>query len=177
MTRIYLTAKLQALFPPLNTDGKGAIPIAALGDWNGHLFTIGCRKCLVLVNNKSYYALFMVNIIKKDLARFPDLFLHHLLQQLTYDKVIDPGDYNFITAHYGQPQLVRTNNDRKVLGTINEFIFLFKAHGEEQPLDTLDLAAVNHYINDSLTGAGRIRAREYENLIEDMKALIKQQRT
>ena len=172
MTQIYLSAKLQALFPRLNADTANFIQPSILGDWNGHLFTVNRRKCIVLVNNISYYAVFLVDILKKDLRNFSDLFLDQLLRQLTYDQVITEGQYPVITAQLGRLQLRRTNNDRKALGTINEFIFLFKAHCEGQALDNLDCSTINHYINTSLTGAGRTSRRHYGNPIQDMKDLI-----
>ena len=174
MTQIYLSAKLQALFPRLDADTASFAQPSILGDWNGHLFTVNRRKCIVLVNNISYYAVFLMNILKKDLLCFPDLFRSKLLQQLTSDKVITDEAYSSITEYLGQLQLKRTNNDRKALGTINEFIFLFKAHCESRAFESIDCSTINHYINTSPTGAGRTSQRHYGNPIKDMKDLLNQ---
>ena len=172
MSRIYLSAKLQKLFPPIAPQARDNLPGSALGDWNALLFTVDRKKCVVLVNNKSYYAVFLAGILKKDLKNFPELFLTHLLRQLVYDKVIDTADTALIQEHYGQQALLRTNNDKKTLGTMNDFIFQFKAHCEGHPLDSIDLAAINHYINNSPTGAGRTGSRHYGWPAKDMKELV-----
>ncbi len=174
MTQIYLSAKLQALFPGLDAATLTLSQPSNLGDWNGHLFRVERRKCVILVNNVSYYAVFLVDILKKDLLNFSALFLDQLLRQLTYDKVITMEEYPVITAQLGQLQLRRTNNDRKALGTINEFIFLFKGHCEGRALNSIDLATINHYINNVPTGAGRTSKRLYGNTIDDMRSLITQ---
>jgi hypothetical protein len=172
MTRIYLSAKLQKLFPPLAPPAGADLPGSVLGDWNAHLFTVDRRKCVVLVNNKSYYAMFMAGILKKDLKNFPEIFLAHLLRQLAYDKILDAPQSALIQKHYGQPMLLRTNNDKKALGTINDFIFQFRAHCGGQPLDTIDLAAINHFINNAPAGAGRTDNRHYGWPAKDMKELL-----
>jgi hypothetical protein len=48
------------------------------------LFTVDRTKCLILVNNKIYYTVFIPGILKKDLWDFSGLFLSYLLRQLTY---------------------------------------------------------------------------------------------
>ena len=116
----------------------------------------------------------LAGVLKKDLLNFSAFFQEHLLQQLTYDNIISPADYPLITAHYGQAQLARTNNDRKALGTINEFIFTIKVYGERQLTTNLNLAALNHKINNLLTGAGRTGKLLYGKPINDMKDLIDQ---
>jgi hypothetical protein len=174
MTRIYLSAKLQALFPPFNMDAKNTYPNSVLGDWNGHVFTLNRKRLLILVNNKTFYAVILAGVLKKDLPNFSVFFQEHLLQQLAYDNIIILADYQLVKAHYGQAQLARTNNDRKVLGTINEFIFMIKVYHERQLTALHDVAALNHKINNSLTGAGRTGKRQYGKPIEDMKILIDQ---
>ncbi|MGV3588829.1 MAG: DUF6933 domain-containing protein [Adhaeribacter sp.] len=174
MTSIYLSAKLQALFPPFDAKVNSTSPNDTLGDWNGHVFTLNRKRYLIFVNNKTYYAVILAGVLKKDLSKFSAFFLAHLLEQLTYDNLISPADYPLITAHYGQAQLARTNNDRKVLGTINEFIFMIKAYCERQLVTPLEVAALNHKINNSLTGAGRTGKHLYGKPINDMKDLIEQ---
>ena len=70
MTTIYLSAKLQALFPPFDAEVKSTYPNAALGDWNGHVFTLNRKRYLLFINNKTYYAVILAGVLKKDLLNF-----------------------------------------------------------------------------------------------------------
>lgn len=137
MSRIYLSAKLQKLFPPVAPQAQDNLSGSALGDWNAHLFTVNRKKCVVLVNNKSYYALFLAGILKKELKNFPDIFQTHLLRQLIYDHVIDISETALIKEHYEQLEFLRTNNDKKALGTINDFFFNLRPIARTIPLIAL----------------------------------------
>lgn len=172
MTRIHLSAKLQALFTPFGPEVKITNSNAALGDWNGHVFTLNRKRYLLFVNNKTYYAVILAGVQKKQMANFSVFFRGHLIQQLIYDEIISPADNQLITALYGHAQIARTNNDRKVLGTINEFIFMIRVYSEMLLPDDLKIAALNHKINNSLTGAGQTGKRLYRKPINEMKNLI-----
>jgi len=74
MTRIHLSAKLQALFPPLKAEIKSAYPNSGLGDWNGHVFTLNRKRFLIFVNNKTYYAVILTGVLKKELSNFSAFF-------------------------------------------------------------------------------------------------------
>jgi hypothetical protein len=90
------------------------------------------------------------------------LFLNYLLRQLIHDQVIQAGgEEALIREQYGKAQLARTNNDRKTLGTMNDFIYQFKYYFSGQTLEGDDLAAINHRVNDSPTksrGPGKNKA-------------------
>lgn len=66
----------------------------------------------------------------------------------------------------------KTNNDKKTIGTINEYIFQFLANQDNPHWWNKSLVEVNSLLNDSLTGAGRNKDRRYGRPIEDMKELI-----
>jgi hypothetical protein len=174
MFTIYLSNKLQKLLSPVELQSGNELATSFLGDWNAHLFTVDRRNCLVLVNNKTYYSVFIPGILKKDLRDFSGLFLTNLLRQLTHDQVIGTGEEALIREQYGNALLARTNNDRKTLGTMNDFIYQFKYHFSGQTIERDDLAAINHLINDSPTKSRGPGKNKVGWPIRDMKALVSQ---
>jgi hypothetical protein len=77
----------------------------------------------MLVNNKSYYSVILADIKKADFNNFDTLFFNRLTEQLSYDKVIDPSEILLVVQKYSPLIFEKTNNDKKTIGTINEFIF------------------------------------------------------
>ena len=77
-----------------------------LRNWNGHLFFLVRKKCLVFVNNLTNYAVFMPDFVKTDLPNFETFVYDRLEEQLKHDGVIANSkplirsfratDFNFI---------------------------------------------------------------------------------
>lgn len=174
MSTIFCSHKLQALIGRTSSVPTENLPPSSLGDWNGHLFTIERRKCLVFVNNKTYYSVFLADILKKDLLNFQDLFSTSLIQQLLHDEVIDLQKVSFVKEALGQLRLAKTNNNKKAIGTMNELIYQFKVSCEWHygGFSHINLRELNSRMNDVLVGAGRNEGRSYGRPVEDMKALI-----
>lgn len=174
MTPIFCSNKLRNLIGSekmtLFTNETESYP----GGWNGHLFAVDRRKCLAFVNNRSYYAIFIADILKKDLNNFNELFTNRLIQQLLFDKIITLKYIPLIKSIQSSILLAGTNNDKKTIGTMNDFIFQFKVHREYkyENLNQMDVIKENSLINDSLT-----KPREKSNSIyirpkAEMKELI-----
>ncbi|AHM59238.1 hypothetical protein D770_04855 [Flammeovirgaceae bacterium 311] len=128
----------------------------------------------MFINNKTYYSLFLADILKKDLANFPELFLLNLIRQMLHDGVIDEQKIPLIKNVIGAITLARTNNDKKAIGTMNEFIYQFKVgcNWKYGGFYNIDLAELNASINDTLVGAGGDGKRNYGRPIRDMKLLV-----
>jgi hypothetical protein len=125
MTRIYCSAKLEAFFGKL-----GSAPTeknhSKFGDWNGHLFYVGRKKCLIFVNNRTAYTLLMVDVSKKDLLNFPSLFKETFIQQLDNDIVLTERQEIELRRELSELEICRTNNDKKIIGTINHHLEAIK---------------------------------------------------
>ncbi len=146
--------------------------VNGFGDWNAHLFYFDRRKNLILVNNKSYYAVILEDIKKADFTGFSSLFFDRLTEQLLHDRVIDPSE-GLLTIHKYTPLFFsRTNNDKKTIGTINEFIFHYQVSRDHPYWFNKSLLEINSNINNSLTGAGRTKNRDYGRPTEDMRILL-----
>ena len=143
-----------------------------LGDWNGHLFYYRRKKYLMFFNNKTYYGLLFPPLKKADLQDFENVFLQRLLNQLICDKVISRTETLVILQKMLPLILFRTNNDKKAIGTLNEFIFQFKVQFDHFGWDNQEISTINSKLNDTLVGAGGQKQGDYSRPIENMKALI-----
>ena len=175
MPIIYCTKKLANF---INRDGLSPIQPetpSPLGEWNGHLFTINRKKCLVFVNNRSWYSVFITDISKKDLADFNQLFLSRVVQQMIHDLHLTNKELAVLENHFGPVRLASTNNDKKTLGIINDLVYTFKVHCQIKygALDYLPLIHENEIMNDTI----RNTSKGYTHLfrpIDAMKNLMKQ---
>ncbi len=171
MTKIFCSHKLKDFLGPkyfTSADDTSNV----YGDWNAHLFFYGGRKNIILVNNKSYYSVFLTDIKKADFKDFSTLFFNRLTEQLQYDQVIGPEEVLITIQKYSPLYFARTNNDKKTIGTINDFIFQFEVRKEHPYWLAKNLIEYNSSINDSLTGAGRTKSSPYGRPIQDMRNLL-----
>jgi|WetSurMetagenome_2_1015567.scaffolds.fasta_scaffold517918_1 hypothetical protein len=175
MPTIYCTKKLAQFIhknglPPIQPEAP-----SPLGDWNGHLFYLDRKKGLVFVNNRTWYSVFITDIVKKDMADFNQLFLSRVIQQMMHDLHLTNKELAVLENHFGPVRLADTNNDRRTLGIINDLIYTFKIHydikyGSEEQMPVL---YENNIMNDTI----RRGSKGYSNIflpIEAMKNLMKE---
>ena len=172
MTTIYCSNKLKEFIGKTKDITESNTSENLIGNWNGHLFYMNRKKYLIFVNNKSYYAIVIANVKKADLKDFDTLFLNRLMEQLVYDKTIENSSVLILLQKLMPFQFSKTNNDKKTLGTINAFIFQVKCNYDIEFWRGESLVEINNSINNSLTGAGKNKDRDYGRPAEDMKALI-----
>ena len=172
MTKIFCTHKLQKLIGKVEQNLSNDLNVSRFGDWNSHLFFVDKRKCLIFTNNKTNYSIFLSDILKKDLKNLSDLFNSRLMEQLKIDKIFKQNNDKIITELGGQLTLYRTNNDRRIIGTMNDFIQHFKAncYRKYSHLSEMDIVYENGLINTIPTGKPTESKKTWttptENLIE-----------
>jgi hypothetical protein len=174
MTNIFCNKKLEKLV------GKNLIASELhsnelLGNWNANLFTMNRRKCLIVMNDVSYYCLIFLDILKKDILNFHELFYQRLIEQLDYDGVNFPVECSSKLLNACEPNFLRTNNNRKVLGTINEFIYELEYHFHMdyyRNFDQTNVSELNHRLTDNLIGALKPKKFDYGRPIEEMQKLL-----
>ena len=175
MTNIYCTNKLEKLIGKkiITTEKNSTSP---LGNWNANLFSLNRRKCLILMSDITYYSVIFLDILKKDFANFQELFYIRLVDQLNYDELNFPINLAPTILESCQPNFLRTNNNRKVLGTINEFIHEIKyffCTDYNSNIQLVDINQLNHRLNNNLVGALKSGKNNFGNPIEEMKTLLK----
>lgn len=177
MPRIYCTKKLDGFIGNVDQDLPFDIIYRSLLDWNAHLFLAERKKCLVFVNNRTAYSVFIFGVSKKDLKNIDELFYGRLIEQLKHDKIINDNESFETFFPVEKLKFYKTNNDRKTIGRINDFVSLFKSHlfRKYEGLTNMDIVHENGLINSTPTGIpGEIKktwSSPVKNLKNEMETL------
>jgi hypothetical protein len=173
---IYCSKKLETFLGQITQTIQPTEP-SDLGDWNGHLFTIDRKKCLIFMNNKTCYSVVMTNVLKKDLKDFGQVFKERLIRQLDHDLNINEGQEIKFRKELGVIGLSKSNNDKKIIGTINHHVDNLKYNNYGGGVQTWDEVKVTGILNDYLVGTkitvDRKRNRDFFRPIELMQEFVK----
>lgn len=173
MVNIYCTRKLEKLVGKKNMSLEpGSVE---LGNWNANIFPVQGRKCLIMMNDISYYSILFLDILKKDLLNLQHLFTKRLIEQLDYDGIALSASCRDKLMNLSDFRFLSTNNNRKVLGTMNEFAFDTEYHINDSyfgQLDLVDLAELNSRLTDNLVGALKPKANDFGRPIKEMSKLM-----
>lgn len=171
MTNIYCTKKLEKVVGK-KILGQEETQDSKLGNWNANIFHLQRKKCLILMNDITYYSLFFLDIRKADLLKFSELFYTRLIEQLDYDQIDFPVECSPTLITETTVQFLPTNNNRKVLGTMTDFlreieyVFHDKYNGQ---LSNVNVNELNHSYTDFLVGALSPKQGHYGKPIEEMR--------
>jgi hypothetical protein len=172
---IYCSKKLEIFLGPIASKIQ-PIESSSLGDWNGHLFTIDRRKCLIFMNNKTCYSVVMTNVLKKDVNDFRQVFKERLIRQLDYDLNINERQEIRFRKELQDIVLAKSNNDKKIIGTINHHVENLKYSNYGGGIENWDEVNVTGILNDYLVNTkltpDRKRRGSYFKPIELMAELI-----
>ena len=148
-----------------------------LGNWNANLFSLNGRKCLIVMNDLTYYSLIFLNILKKDIVNFHEIFYRRFVEQLDYDQVNFPVSFAPTLLTACEPVFLHTNNNRSVLGTMNEFVyetqhfFYMNYHGN---FELVNLSQLNHRLTNNLVSGLGKRKGDFGSPLEAMNHKIKE---
>jgi hypothetical protein len=171
---IYCKKKLETFLGQINPTIQPTEP-SNFGDWNGHLFTIDRRKCLIFMNNKTCYSVVITNILKKDVKDFGQVFKERLFRQLDHDLSINERQEVRLRNELGDIVFSKSNNDKKIIGTINHHVdnLKYNNYGGENWDDINVTAILNDYLVGTKLTPDRKRNRDFFRPIELMQALVK----
>jgi hypothetical protein len=118
----------------------------------------------------------MNNILKKNTKDFGQVFRERLIKQLDYDIKLTEGQEIKLRKDFGDITLTKSNNDKKILGTINHQVENLKYNTFGGGIENWDDLVVSGIINNYLVGT-RITTdekvnRDFFRPIELMKKLI-----
>ena len=108
--------------------------------WHGNIFMIGRRKCMLLTHNESYYSIFIYGVRKSDMKDLPSTVKKFLQELMRIDGFKLSAIVNM--AKSLETITYAKTSDRKVLGVMNDMIFMLKYYNMTE--DELSLA---HRIN------------------------------
>ena len=122
-TNIYVTRKLEKTVREFITENK-RIDNGYLGDWNSTLFHINHKKCWLIINKLTKYILVLPNIRKADLKNISSIFKKTFHEQLIQDGI--KVNYELIEKIVGEITLHETDNDRSIMGNLNDVLPYFE---------------------------------------------------
>ena len=146
-----------------------------LGNWNANVFPIQGRKCLIIMNDISFYCLLFLDVLKKDLIDFNELFGNRLTEQLDYDGIVLSGKCREAIMNNIECRFLPTNNNRKVLGTMNEFVYEIEYNLHRNyygQLKLVNLPKLNSILTRYLIGALSPKRSEFGRPIEEMSIML-----
>lgn len=175
MTRVYCTKKLKDFVGEVEGTLPDDFRDIKLSDWNAHLFFVDKRKCIVFVNILTYYSVFIADIVKKDLKNIDEIFMMRLNEQLLHDRVIDDLNKAIPLIDGAKISFIKTNNNKKVIGRINDFVDMFKVHCSVKygHLNEMDIVYENGLFNRSLTGQYTDIKKTITSPVENLKEKMK----
>ena len=145
MPILFCSVKLAKL-----TGVKTRLPSISMDNWNGHLFALQGRKCLVFVHKETCYSFVIFNVLKKQLLDFKQLFVDHFLMQLEHDNLLSGELKKSILSDFQNLEFSTTDGDKSAIGYLNDCITRIKWEREGRP-PTLEEAKfyVENYYNEN----------------------------
>jgi hypothetical protein len=121
-TKIYLSRKLESVVSKclVNTGEEGTDH--PLGKWTATLFYVSHKKCLLITNSLTRYSIIVDRVVTADFANISDRFAITLYDQLLIDEI--KTDWPTIHQLVGRVDLFSTDNDRKLIGTQNNLLYI-----------------------------------------------------
>lgn len=162
MAIIYCTQKFETVV------GKKRIvksdKSSPLGNWNANVFMVSKKNCVILMNDVSYYSVLLIDFKKIDLINFHEVFAERFLKQLENDEISFPSEFTDKITKELQPVFLTTNNNRKVLGAIQDATLDMKRYITEDysdNIDYIDVDELNSNINEKIISVLGKKKRGY----------------
>ena len=119
-------------------------------DWHANLVRIDRRKCLLLTDSRTLFVFLVPGILHRDLLAFGDLLSAHCSETLRSHGI---APKNVPALASGEPVRFAKTNDRRVIGSMNDYAFQFKVHIEhEGGIEHCNISSLNHKINETPMG-------------------------
>ncbi|MFB9278454.1 DUF6933 domain-containing protein [Cohnella cellulosilytica] len=148
MTIIAATKKL------IDFAGFSLSPIPEVGyrplhSWHAHLFKIGRKNCLMLMNDQTRYQLVLYGIKKEHFKDFGSTFGKNLELILKADK-FNEREVAAILSEMTEFTYTKTHN-KSILGSVNDQIHMTEAWIQDYlPTDDLNIVELNVKLNGSV---------------------------
>lgn len=173
MTRIYCTEKLKKFIGTVEESLPDDVATIRPSDWYAHLFYVEKKKILVFVNIQSYYTVFVVDVVKRDMKNIDEIFRNRLRQQLLNDLIV--SDNEIIDFNDFEICFFKTCNIKRVIGKINDFVYIFKVHCflKYGHLSNMNIVYENGIINETPSGSYAEKYKTCTAPKENIKKLLK----
>ena len=141
---------------------KTRLPSLSLDNWNGHLFALQGRKCLVFVHKESFYSFVVFDVLKKQLIEFKKVFTDNFLEQLENDNLLFDEVRTVIVRDFQNLQLSTTDGDKSTIGYLNDCVarLTWERDGRPPTLDETKVYVKNYYNETPLTSRKGVTSNE-----------------
>ena len=162
MAIIYCTKKFETVV------GKSRIvksdKFSPLGNWNANVFMVSKKNCVIVMNDVSYYSVILIDFKKSDLLNFHEVFAERFFKQLKNDEISFPSEFTDKIKKELQPVFLTTNNNRKVLGAIQDATLDMNRYITEDysdNIDFIDVDELNSNVNEKILSVLGKKKRGY----------------
>ncbi len=119
--------------------------------WNAQLFFADKKKCIIITNKETLYSVIVLDVLKKDIIPFDKFVTYNLMEQMAYDEILSPNSKQWVKNNFSNIELQNTDNDKRVIGSMNEFINEVKHHIYSKPnISYLDNKILSSYANTNI---------------------------
>ena len=96
--------------------------MTVFGDFNAHVFRLRIGVCVLVTSNRTCFSVVTRNLDKEERQNFGEFFRERLIRQLDFEIKINESQEINLRSELSDIVLCRTNNDRRVMGVMNNFI-------------------------------------------------------
>lgn len=128
MINVFCSIKLSKL---LNIEKSINIEPNFTTDWNAHLFSVAGKKWIIFVNKQTLFSFIIMDVVKKDLHNLSLLFTEMLIKQLDRENILTSNFESYLREFDQIANICTTDNDRKIMGSLNDFVYHTKACYED----------------------------------------------
>lgn len=129
MINVFCTRKAETF---LKVKKKSEFDDSAKLKWQCHLLPIAGKKSLFFIDKETMYKVLLTDVKKKDLENINQIFYEEFLKQLTDDGFLIENIPIEIIEQYKTLTFFETDNDRKIMGYLNDAIHNLKANLENE---------------------------------------------
>jgi hypothetical protein len=124
---LFTSAKLSSLLGIKNKlrPEEEAHPLTL---WNAQLFSVDKRKCIITMNKATLCSLVALDVLKKDVVPFEVFFWKAFMTSLKREQLHTTEVEQKIRAACLPIHVSTIDNDKKIIGTINDHAWAVKHH-------------------------------------------------
>lgn len=116
-SNIFVSKKLETIVPAALIQFESDLNDNLLGKWNATIFYVSRKKCVLLTNSTARYTVILSGLVKNDFKNITDILIERLTKQFEKDEIII--NQMALEKMIGKVFLLKTDNDRKIIGTQN----------------------------------------------------------
>lgn len=141
---------------------KTRLPSLSMDNWNGHIFALQGRKCLVFVHKETFYSFVILDILKRQLTDFKQLFTGNFIKQLEHDNLLSDSLAHSIAKDFQNIEFSTTDGDKSTIGYLNDCItrLTWERDGRSPTIDETKKYVENYYNENPLMQKKGINPKE-----------------